>query len=179
MRLRPAALLFLFVLNGPQIAGAESSCLKQVFGEYCLGGSLQQLLQRKPGGMPQQHGDRSAVIYLQGRGRVYVMAYRDRIYKILQTYEPATQVTLKDLNERLNAKYGPFQDLSLYPGYARTQSAKIGAIRRGEGELKYSWQSGEGPWRIELGWTRKLGISLAYLAQELDAQQQAAADKGL
>ncbi len=179
MLLRLSVLLLLFGLSGLQGAEAENGCLKQAFGEYCLGGSLQQLLQRKPNGIPQMSGDRSAVVYLQGRGRTYVMAYRDRIYKVLQTFEPANQVTLKDLNERLSEKYGPSEDLSLYPGYARTQSSKIAAIRRGEGELKYSWRSAELSWRVELGWTRKLGISLAYLANELDAQQQAAVDQGL
>ncbi len=179
MPLRSFALLLLFALTVPQSALAENGCLKQVFGEYCLGGSLQRLLQRKPSGIPQLSGDRSAVVYLQGRGRTYVMAYRDRIYKVLQTFEPATQVTLKDLNERLSAKYGPFEDLSLYPGYARNPSARISAIRRGEGELRYRWQNEGDSWRVELGWARKLGISLTYLANELDAQQQAALDKGL
>jgi hypothetical protein len=182
MRPRSGFLLILMLAFplAPAAAEATGSCLKQVFDDYCLGGSMRQLLQRRPGGIPAQHdGERSAVVYLHGRERTYVMAYQGRIYKILHTFEPANQLKLKELRQRLEAKYGPYRDLSHYPGYARSLATKIGAIRRGDGELRHSWQSQDGSWRIELAWTRKLGISLAYLANELDARQREALDGGL
>jgi hypothetical protein len=183
MRLHAFVLLLLLIAVQSVLRADDGTdaCLKRVFGEYCLGGSLQQLLQQRPYGMPaaQQNGDRTAVIYLQGRERTYVMAYQGRIYKVLHTFEPASQVKLKDLRERLVTKYGDYRDRSYYPGYARTQASRIGAIRRGEGELRYAWQSNDASWRIELSWTRKLGISLAYLANELDREQQQAQDSGL
>jgi hypothetical protein len=160
--------------------GASSDCLKQVFGEYCLGGSMQQLLRLQPYGMlSQQSGERRAVIYPQGRERTYVMAYQGRIYKVLHTFEPASQSKLKELLERLKSKYGAYLDRSHYPGYVRTQAARIGAIRRGEGELRYLWQSPAKDWNIELTWTRELGIALAYLANELNQTQMKALEKGL
>ena len=181
MPLRRTALLLLITLSNT-LCAAETvpGCLKRVFDDYCLGGNLQQSMQRHPGGVPaQRQGDHGAVIYPQGHGRIYVMAYQGRIYKILQTYEPATQVQFKELLERLEEKYGPHRDLSHYPGYARNRAAQIGAIRRGEGALKYLWQVADQPWRIELEWTRRLGISLAYLANDLDKTQSAALDQGL
>ena len=42
-----------------------------------------------------------------------------------------------------------------------------------------SEQIPEGNWSIELTWTRKLGIALAYLADELEQRQQQALDSGL
>ncbi len=182
MQLRDLALLFLLlnVHTAGWAAGAGETCLKMVFGDYCLGGSMQQLLQQRPYGMrSQQNSERSAVVYPEGREHTYVMAYQDRIYKILHTFEPASRVKLKDLQERLESKYGAYRDLSQYPGYARTQASRIGAIRRGEGELTYIWQSPDGDWHIELSWTRELGIALAYLANELDRTQQQAMESGL
>lgn len=154
---------------------AETDCLKRVFGVYCLGGSIRQLQQQYPAGIPsQQQGERSAIVYRQGRERTYVMAFKGKIYKVLHTYDPASQFTLNELLERLESKYGPYRDQSHYPAYARSKASKIGAIRRGEGELKHIWASPERPWRIELVWTRKLGISLAYLANALDDEQREA-----
>ncbi|MEJ2466507.1 MAG: hypothetical protein P8045_12520 [Candidatus Thiodiazotropha sp.] len=183
--MRAAAIASFFLLfslqSAPWAAGTETSsdCLKQVFGKYCLGGSMQQLLRRQPYGMlSQQSGERRAVIYPQGRERTYVMAYQGKIYKVLHTFEPASQSKLKELLERLESKYGAYRDSSHYPAYVRTQAARIGAIRRGEGELIYRWQSPDESWSVELSWTRRLGISLAYLANALDEKQQQALNSG-
>ena len=182
MRLRDLLILSLLltVHSGLWAANGGEACLKVVFGDYCLGGSMQQLIQRRPYGMTSQpQGDRSAVIYPQGRERTYVMAYQGRIYKVLHTYEPSSQIKLKELKERLESKYGTYRDLSHYPAYARSLAARIGSIRRGEGELRYLWRIPDEGWSVELSWTRKLGVSLAYLADELELQQQQAMDKGL
>jgi hypothetical protein len=39
------------------------------------------------------------------------------------------------------------------------------------------WKVPEG-WRLELTWTREMGLSLAYVADELDRQQAAAMQSG-
>jgi hypothetical protein len=177
--MRPLAMiLFLLLLTSQPAAlaaGAGEGCLKMVFGDYCLGGSMQQQMQRRPGGIPApESGERSAVVYPQGRERTYVMAFQGRIYKVLHTYEPANQSKLRELKRRLETKYGDFLNQSHYPPYARTQASQIGAIRRGEGELRYLWQSSLGSYRVELAWSRKLGISIAYIATELDRKQDQA-----
>jgi hypothetical protein len=155
-------------------------CLKRVFMHYCLGGSISRQLERHPVDMqPVVNGERTGIIYNKGRERIYVMAYKDRIYKILQTYDSPNQVTLQRLQRSLRSKYGDPQDASLMPGYARSMAAQVGAVRRGEGEILYRWQPPGAGWRVELGWTRRLGISLAYLENALDRQQREAAESGL
>lgn len=155
-------------------------CMKRVFTHYCLGGSMpQQLVRHPPGTEPIVNGDHTGIIYAQGRERIYVMAYRDRIYKVLKAYDRPSQVTLQRLQHTLRNKYGNPQDVSILPGYARSMTAKVGAVRRGEGEILYRWQPPGANWRIELAWTRKLGISLAYLANALDQQQREAQESGL
>ncbi|MET0107975.1 MAG: hypothetical protein ABW084_03685 [Candidatus Thiodiazotropha sp.] len=155
-------------------------CLKRVFIHYCLGGSMDRLLQQRPVDMdPIVNGDRAGIIYTKGRERIYVMAFQGRIYKVLKTYDPSNQVTLQRLQRTLNDKYGKHRDISYLPKYARNMAGKIGAVRRGEGELKYRWQLPLSPWRVELTWTRKLGINLAYLVNALDRQQREADESSL
>ena len=177
MRPLPVILFLLLLALQPiaPAAGAEGGCLKMVFGDYCLGGSMQQQMQRRAGGIPApESGERSAVVYPKGREHTYVMAFQGRIYKVLHTFEPANQSKLRELKRRLVAKYGDFLNQSQYPPYARTQTAQISAIRRGEGELSYIWQNSDGSYRVELAWSRKLGISIAYIAAELENKQRQA-----
>jgi hypothetical protein len=165
------------VLSAQELDGR---CLKRVLTHYCLGESMAQLLQRHPVDMdPITSGDRMGVIYTNGRERTYVMAYRGHVYKILQTYDPSNQVTLQRLKRSLGKKYGNHQDISYLPNYARNLAGKIGAVRRGEGELRFRWQPSANPWRVELSWTRKLGISIAYLVNGLDRQQREAEESSL
>ncbi|MBT3046950.1 MAG: hypothetical protein G8D61_15430 [gamma proteobacterium symbiont of Ctena orbiculata] len=179
----PAFVLMIALGLAAPAAVAQSSgdsCMKRVFIHYCLGGGMTQLLQQRPAKMqPIVNGERSGVIYRAGRDKVYVMAFQDRIYKVLQSYDSPSQVALQRLQRRLGNKYGKPQDLSHFPGTMRNLTAKIGAVRRGEGELLYRWQPPGAAWRVELAWTRRLGISLAYLANALDQQQREAAESGL
>jgi hypothetical protein len=174
-------LVFLLLFVPLRGFNAESqACLKQVFNSYCLGGTLTRQLEETPANMPlQTKGDRTGVIYQNDSEKIYVMAYQGIIYKILHTYEPATLVTLKDLQRRLQRRYGSYQDLSEYPEDTQNQSRQVSYIRRGEGELKYVWQRPGQPWRVELAWARKLGITIAYYVNELDEMQKEAALQGL
>ncbi|MCG7877137.1 MAG: hypothetical protein AB2669_03115 [Candidatus Thiodiazotropha endolucinida] len=174
--------LILLSLSSALLPAEElhDGCLKRVFMHYCLGGSLDRLLQRRPVDMdPIVNGDRAGIIYTKGRERIYVMAFQGRIYKVLKTYEPSNQVTLQRLQRTLSEKYGKHRDISHLPKYARNMAGKIGAVRRGEGELRYHWQLPASPWHVELTWTRKLGISLAYLVNTLDRQQREADESSL
>ena len=98
---------------------------------------------------------------------------------MLHTFEPKTQATLKDLRRRLQRKYGNYQDQSHYPDNTRNRSRQISAVRRGDGEVKNIWQPPGQPWRVELTWSRDLGISVAYYVNALDAEQKEAARQGL
>jgi hypothetical protein len=161
--------------------GAEPLvCLKQVFDSYCLGGSFKQLLEQNPVNMqPRTKGERSGVVYQKDNEKTYVMAYKGIVYKIVHTFEPETLVTMKRLQRHLQREYGDYQDRSEYPEKTQNQSRQIGYIRRGEGELRYVWQPPGQPWRVELSWTRTLGINIAYFVNELDQMQEEAALQGL
>jgi hypothetical protein len=45
--------------------------------------------------------------------------------------------------------------------------------------MRYRWQPLGVPWRVELSWTRKLGIAIAYLVNRLDREQREAEESSL
>ena len=76
-------LLAAWLMLAGELSAAQPAdgCLKPVFQDYCLGGSLRSQLEKSPAGMqPQINGERRGVIYTQDAEKVYVMAYRDTIY---------------------------------------------------------------------------------------------------
>ncbi|MGD2081932.1 MAG: hypothetical protein PVF91_03145 [Chromatiales bacterium] len=159
---------------------AEEVCMKRVFNEYCLGGDMDaQVRAPKPVIHQQREGDRFAVVYADGDGSAYVMSFKGRIYKVLRRYDPSTILRFNDLEKILTGKYGPPNDLSRYPAYARNRASRIGAIRRGEGRAELVWEPRGEPWAVTLAWNRELGLHLYYTAKELDAQMEMAAESGL
>lgn len=181
--MRPQWILLIVLSFYSVVLPAEEvadECLKRVFAHYCLGGSMSQLLRLRPVPMePIVNGDRSGIIYTNGRDRIYVMAYQDSIYKVQRGYDSPNQATLQRLLRRLREMYGQPQDMSLFPRHVRNLAAKIGAVHRGDGAFQYRWQHPDSPWRVELAWTRKWGISLAYLVNGLDRQQREAGESGI
>jgi len=178
--LKSKLFLLLLLISMAGVSTGAEICLKKVFNEYCLGDTLEQQLKRTPVNMqPRSNGDRAGVIYEKDNEKIYVMAYKGVIYKVLHTYEPQTQATMKDLRRRLQRIYGNYQDLSEYPDNTKNKSRQISTIRRGDGELRNVWQLPGQPWRVELGWTRKLGVSIAFFINELDEMQKEAARQGL
>ena len=122
---------------------------------------------------------RTAVIYSEGRQRYYAMSFDGRIYKILRTFDPATQLRFNDLQALLKRKYGNPDDHSHYPDYARSPALKLGAIRRGEGRARLTWSpSGQG-WDVVLSWTREMGLTLAYVDRERQASMRSAFEEAL
>jgi hypothetical protein len=174
-------MLMMILLLGPGLpqiaAAAEQSCLKLVFNRYCLGGDLNRLAQQMPGARHDE-GERSALIYYDGGEQDYVLAWRGRIYKVLRQYRIASQLRYEELYALLREKYGSGEDQSRFPAYAKTPTRRQIAIRRGEGRAAHGWPT-DGGWHIELSWSRELGLSLAYIADELDRQQSAAQHSGL
>jgi hypothetical protein len=159
------------LLNAPQ------GCLKLVFNRYCLGGDVSALAQQLPPALRQDQGERVALIYYEGRDRDYVLAWRGVIYKVLRDHRVASRLHYEDLYQILRRKYGEGEDRSSFPEDARTPGRKQIAIRRGEGRAVHVWQTDAG-WHVELSWTRETGLALAYIADALDAQQQAAMESG-
>ncbi|MEN8180343.1 MAG: hypothetical protein ABFS39_17225 [Pseudomonadota bacterium] len=178
---RPVILLSLLFLSAHfGTSHAADQCVKLVFKDYCLGGGFSRQLEKTPSGMrPRINGERQGVIYEKDDEKIYVMSYKGIIYKVLHTFEPVTPAIMKDLRRRLQQKYGNYKDQSQYPDNTKNKARQISYIRRGEGELKNVWQPPGQPWRVELGWARKLGVSIAYYVNELDELQKEASLQGL
>jgi hypothetical protein len=156
---------------------AQQPCLKLVFNRYCLGGDANALAQQQPPAMRQDQGERVALVYYEGRERIYVLAWRGLVYKVLREHRIASQLRYEDLYILLRDKYGAGEDRSSFPPDARTPGRKQIAIRRGEGRALHVWETAAG-WRVELSWTRETGLALAYIATDLDLQQAAAVSSG-
>lgn len=173
-------LLLVVLFVGQEAAGGQDACLKLVFNRYCLGGDINALLVQQPQPQFQQpEGELLAAIYQEGRERIYVMAYRGRIYKVLRQYYPATQIHFDDLYNILRSKYGSGEDRSRFPSYARTPSSKLGAIRRGDGQAVHGWEPDNEVFHVELSWTREMGLTLAYYANDLADQVGRLSEQGL
>ncbi|EGV33056.1 hypothetical protein ThidrDRAFT_0734 [Thiorhodococcus drewsii AZ1] len=160
-------------------ARADEPCLKLVFGRYCLGGDVNAILQTTPPPLVRQNqGDSLALVYPDGANRLYVLAFTNRIYKVVRAYNVATQLRFDDLYNSLREKYGPGEDRSRFPEYASTPTSRLASIRRGEGRAIHHWTASSS-WFIELSWTREMGISLAYIATDLNARRAAQVEGGL
>ena len=158
---------------------AQAPCLKLVFGLYCLGGDVDPLLRQSPKPTVQQKdGDRLALVYTDGRERLYVLAFSRRIYKVLKRYRTASQLKYEDLYAILRDKYGPGEDRSRFPDYANNPAGKLGSIRRGEGRAVHVWEP-DPSWSVELAWTREMGLALSYIATKLNTEQRAELESGL
>lgn len=143
---------------------ADESCLLLVFKQYCLGGDITELSHQQPGFIHQQReGERFALIYPAGREKDYVMANRGRIYKVLRKFEPSTSGHYREWRNRLTKLYGLPREESRFPLQATGLAAKISAIQRGEGRALLRWTPEASPWHVELGWTREMGLHLAYI----------------
>lgn len=172
------AALCLIVAAGSALA-QQQPCLKPVFGQFCLGGDASAPL--RSGTQPliqQSDGERRALVFQDGPERVYVLSFRNLIYKVVRRYRAATQLRYEELYQVLRQKYGPGEDRSSFPATADTAGRRQATIRRGEGRAVHYWKAAD-DWHVELSWTREMGLALAYVATVLDDQQQAAADQGL
>ncbi|EXJ13306.1 hypothetical protein [Imhoffiella purpurea] len=160
-------------------ANGDDSCLKLVFGRYCLGGDIERALRSAPSPLARQsQGDSLALVYPDGANRLYLLAFENRIYKVVRAYETATQLKFDDLYNQLREKYGLGEDRSRFPEYASTPAFKLASIRRGEGRAIHHWDASNA-WYIELSWTREMGIALSYIATEIDARRATQIEGGL
>lgn len=178
--IRMAALLALLVaVCTPSGAFADEPCLKMVFGRYCLGGDVGPLLQAVPPPVVRQdEGASLALVFVDGPDRLYVLAFNRKIYKVVRAFAVSTQLRYEETYAALRDIYGLGEDRSRFPADATTPGRRLVAIRRGEGIAVHVWTPAP-TWRIELSWTREMGLSLAYVATDLSAARAAQIDGGL
>ena len=185
-RLGPRALvwvsLFLLALGfalAPRGGAAEDPCLKLVFGRYCLGGDVNPLLQSTPQPLAREtEGNSLALVFPEDVDQIYVLAFGGRIYKVVRSYRVATQLRFDEIYALLREKYGAGEDQSRFPEQATTPGRRLASIRRGEGRALHVWRPAD-TWHIELSWTREFGLSLAYIADAIEAERQAQMARGL
>jgi len=162
-RLLPLSLSILLLLATGRVQ-ADSSCLLLVFDQYCLGGDIFELRHSQPNFVHQQReGERFALIYPAGREKDYIMANRGQIYKVLRKLEPSTSIRYREWRNLLTKQYGRPSEQSRFPLNATGLAAKISAIQHGEGRALLSWYPQTTPWQVELGWTREMGLYVAYI----------------
>jgi hypothetical protein len=172
-------LIILGLILAPAVGAAEAPCLKLVFGRYCLGGDVNPLLQMTPAPLAKEtEGKSLALVYPEDPDEVYVLAFGGRIYKVVRSYRVATQLRFDEIYALLREKYGPGEDQSRFPEQATTPGRRLAAIRRGEGRALHVWHPAD-TWHIELAWTREFGLSLAYIADAIEAERQAQIAGGL
>lgn len=173
------ALLLLGVAWAPRYAGAADPCLKLVFGRYCLGGDVNPLLQMTPKPLAREADGKSlALVYPEDLDQVYVLAFGGLVYKVVRSYRVATQLRFDEIYALLREKYGPGEDQSRFPEQATTPGRRLASIRRGEGRALHVWHPSDA-WHIELAWTREVGLSLAYIADTIEAERRAQIAGGL
>jgi hypothetical protein len=166
-------------ISTPSAAQAPEPCLKLVFGHYCLGGDVNPLLQAQPPPLAREtEGSSLALVFSEDIDQIYVMAFGGQVYKVLRAYRVATQLRFDELYALLREKYGPGEDASRFPEYASTPGRRLASIRRGEGRALHVWRPAEN-WHIELSWTRELGLSLAYIADAIEAERTSQLGRGL
>jgi hypothetical protein len=178
--IRIAAILTLLVAVCVSSGGfANEPCLKMVFGRYCLGGDVGPLLQAVPPPLVRQdEGASLALVFVDGPDRLYVLAFDRKIYKVVRAFAVSTQLRYEETYAALRDIYGLGEDRSRFPADATTPGRRLVAIRRGEGIAMHVWTPSPA-WRIELSWTREMGLSLAYVATDLSAARAAQIDGGL
>ena len=158
---------------------AKESCLKRVFDDFCVGGDINQLARKKPETLYRQgQGERLALVDPEKKDTLYVLGYKGRIYKVVRKYSSATLLKFDDLLGLLTQKYGASRDLSEFPGYARSQASRVGAIRRGDGQALHVWQPQGQQWYIRLRWNREFGVSLEYVAEHLAGSPDVGEESG-
>jgi hypothetical protein len=162
----------------PAVA-ANEPCLKLVFGRYCLGGDMAPLLQANPPPIGRQdQGASMALVFTDSPDRVYALGFSGRLYKVVRAFAVSTQLRYDETYAALRDIYGPGEEQSRFPDYATTPARRLAAIRRGEGRAVHVWKPSP-TWHIELSWTREMGLSLAYIATELNAARAAQLEIGL
>jgi len=170
-------LVGIFLLAGPGLVMAGDACLKLVFDAYCLGGDINRLAKSRSDMLYRQvQGERLALVYPEQEDTVYVLGFRGRIYKVVRKFGAANRLRFEDLLRLLTGKYGPSQDRSQFPAYARNEASRIGAIRRGDGQALHVWRPQGQQWLLRLRWGQELGVSLEYVAEGLAGQED---DPGL
>lgn len=140
-------------------AVAQSGCVKEVFHKYCLGGSVQPLLNRHTPLRTTTSRDGVATVYVfaDGQEQTTVSVVNGRIETVTRHQHPGVQSTFDRLEGELRSLYGEPR---------RASSAK--------GDVTSIWDRGQ--WRVTLRHVVGRGeVNLSYRHEALQAARKASA----
>lgn len=154
-----AGLAICLALAAPGTTSA-GDCVKRVFSRYCLGGPLATLPDEQA-----QRGESDAdgltrYRYTDDGKPVEVGAREGRIVSVIRRERPGSYLNFTDWKVKLVRLYGRAEDLSSFPHYAASRSARLNAINAGRGFALVSWpQDG---WTVSLRWNNPEHVQLEY-----------------
>ena len=123
---------------------AESSCVKEVFNKYCLGGTKESL----PTALSsKKDGDLETFYYAD---YIVVDVFKNKIAKVKRLYQDMTWLKYYSLKSKLEDIYGSPRDLSFYPSYSSTSEDRETSINIGKGKAVHLWE--QAGWAVELSW---------------------------
>jgi|GEM_PF-6442587 len=144
-----ALLALIAVLATP--THADETCLKRVFGSFCLGGTPSTELK------PDENGEATIE---SSSGDITVRISNEQITEVSRALTPADWLNFTDMKVKLVRLYRTAEDTSDFPRYATSRSSKLNAIRSGRGYAGAFWQR-EG-WSISLEWRELDTMHLRY-----------------
>lgn len=135
-------------------------CVKQVFQQFCLGGTDADVVKNAQvvEGKPYSHELKI------GQYTHQLQIADGRLEQVTRLITPGDWLLFKDWKAKLNRVYGSGQLIENLPAFASSRSSRRNAIISGRGRLHLQWPQ-EG-WRVSLIWDSIDHLKLTY---ELDA----------
>ena len=168
---------------GLQPAAMAQDCLKQVFNRFCLGGPVTsiELTAEAPGtdtplpqtaatdslsGQSEDSPAQSGSSQYRVDDKTIIVEFNDdnKITRVSRFEIPGTWLNYTDWRSKIVRLYGRGQNLSTFPSYAASRSARLNALISGRGYARMNWpQDG---WSVELIWNDTRHIELKYSLSE-------------
>ncbi len=137
-------------------AHAQSGCIKEVFHKYCLGGSIQSVLNTQAPTRTVQENAATTYTFSDAGEQTHVVVHQGRIATVWRSYRPPTQDTFNRLRSDLRGLYGE-------PRRVVGSGAK-------QGRVSDIWD--QGPWRVTLMWASGRDTRLVYAHEGLQAARR-------
>ncbi len=142
------------------LQAAEESCLKVVFKQYCLGGSLETLLAEQPQAEQSRSAQGMQLKIKQSNQLLIIDAEKGKIVRISRQQPPGRWINFETWKRKLVRLYHKPEVLGSFPAYASSRSARLNAIRAKKGFAHNRWSQTH--WFVELIWDNPDHILLSY-----------------
>lgn len=151
--------LLLWNLATP-LQAAEETCLKVVFKQYCLGGSVETLLATHPKAEQSRSAQGLQLKISDSKQPLIIEAKEGKIVRISRQLKPGRWLNFENWKRKLEQHYRSAEHLGHFPAYATSRSSRLNAINAGKGFAHDRWsQKG---WHVDLIWDNPNHILLSY-----------------